>query len=103
MLIPLSKQAPIGLESGNCTGLGMKFDSTVCSKYKFNLVDCLIDTEYIINSSYLNLCTEVENLKRFFQNGFSISMDDKCISKKLDFAYELISTVSNSFYVWFPK
>ena len=77
------------------TGLGLKFDSAVSSKYKFNLVDCLIDRAYKINSSYSNLCTEFDNLRRFFsQNGFSISMIDKCIYKKLDSIYKPISTIS---------
>ena len=67
------------------TGLGMKFDSAISDKYKFNLIDCLIDRAYKINSTVTQFCKELQRLRTFFSaNGFNIFSVERKISKKLD-------------------
>ena len=63
-------------------------------KYKFNDVDCLIDRAYKINSSYCNLCTEFQNLRRFFSRMNIVFLWLINPSKKLYCIYEPISTVA---------
>jgi len=41
--------------TGGATGLGLKFENAVSARYKFNLVDCLIDRAYKIKFNYKNL------------------------------------------------
>ena len=67
------------------TGQGMKFDSAISSKYKFNLVDCLIDRAYKINSTLTGFFVEVARLRKFFAaNGFNVFALQRRISRKLD-------------------
>ena len=71
------------------TGLGLQYNSATPSIYKFNLINCLIDRAYKINSTYKNLCTEFQYLRKFFsQNGYKLDMINECISKKLNSIYE---------------
>ena len=66
------------------TGQGMKFDSAISDKYKFNLVDCLVDRAYKINSTVTGFFMEIKRLKGFFAaNGFNIFALDRQIFKKL--------------------
>ena len=62
-------------KNGNCfetssyrkptyTGLGMKFNSAVSDQYKFNLIDCLMDRAYKINSTLTQFCLEIQRLKK---------------------------------------
>ena len=80
------------------TGLGLKFDSAVSSRYKFNLIDCLLDRAYKINSNYKNLCSEFEKLRKFFcQNGYGLNLIENRISKKLNSIFvpePIVSSVS---------
>jgi len=67
------------------TGLGMKFDSAVSNRYKFNLVSCLIDRAYKICSSYPKFCIELDQIRKFFYgNSYPCLYIDKCIRIKLD-------------------
>ena len=66
------------------TGHGMKFNSAISNKYKLNLIDCLIDRAYKINSTVSNFCKELQRLRTFFTcNGFNIFTLEHQISKKL--------------------
>ena len=63
----------------------MKFDSAVSDKYKFNLIDCLIDRAFKINSTVTNFCRELQKLRHFFtSNGFGIFTLERKFSHKLD-------------------
>ena len=65
-------------------GLGMKFSSAIPEKYKFNLIKCLIDRAYKINSTMTGFCIEIERLKKyFFNNEFPARIITNTISKKL--------------------
>ena len=67
------------------TGLGMKFESAIPEKYKFNLISCLVDRAYKINSSMTNFCKEIYRLKQyFFMNGFPIKIIEESIKRKLE-------------------
>ena len=48
------------------TDLGLRYDSAVCSNYKFNLISCLVYRAYRIFSSYLAFTDELEYLRQFF-------------------------------------
>ena len=80
------------------TGLGLKFESAVSAKYKLNLIDCLLDRAFKINSNYKNMCAEFEKLRKFFcQNGFGLNLIESRISKKLNSIFEpdpIVSSVS---------
>ena len=67
------------------TGLGLKFNSEVMSKYKFNLIHCLVDRAYKICSSNSSFWSEIEKLKSFFsKNGYPSHTIDKCITSKIN-------------------
>ena len=54
-------------------------------KYKFNLIDCLIDRAHKICSNRENFLREVEKLKKyFFQNGFPFRTIETQFSKRLE-------------------
>ena len=89
------------------TGLGLQFDSAVTSKYKFNLIQCLLDRAYKINSTYKNLCKEFDYLRGYFaQNGFNQFTVEKFISKKLNSTFtplpDLISVPKQTIYSKIP-
>ena len=57
----------------------------LAKNYKLNLIDCLIDRAYKINSTVSNFCIELQRLRKFFiGNGYSIFTLEKQISKKLN-------------------
>ena len=61
----------------------MKFNSAVSWKFKMNLISCLIDRAFKINSTYFNLNKELNRLRQFFaQNGFNIFIIQDYIRKK---------------------
>ena len=63
----------------------MKYDSEIMPKYKFNLIDCLLDRAYKICSNRENFQTEIERLRNyFFQNGFPFKTIEAQFSKKLE-------------------
>ena len=67
------------------TGLGMKFSSAISNKFKFNLVDCMIDRAYKISSTVYGLTQEISKLKKFFsQNGFNQFSLNRRIFGKLE-------------------
>ena len=71
------------------TGLGLQYSSATPSIYKFNLINCLPDRAYKINSTYTNLCTEFQYFRKIFsQNGYKLNMINDCISKKLNFIFK---------------
>ena len=45
------------------TGFYSKWSSFVPRRYKYNLVNCLLDRAYTICSSYENICSDVDNIK----------------------------------------
>ena len=66
------------------SGLGMKFDSAICHKYKLNLIDCLIDRAYKINSTVTSFCIELQRQTRYFTgNGYNIFTLERQFTKKL--------------------
>ena len=48
------------------TGLGMKYNSAISKNYKLNLIDCLIDRAYKINSTVSNFCIDLQRLRNSF-------------------------------------
>jgi len=44
------------------TGLDLQYGSATPSIYKFNLINCLLDRAYKINSTYKNSCAEFQYL-----------------------------------------
>ena len=76
------------------TGLGMKFSSAVAWKFKINLITCLIDRAFKINSTYFNLNRELNRLRQFFaQNGFNIFTIQSHIRKRFQIEREEKLTV----------
>ena len=66
------------------TGLGMKFDSSIPNKYKLNLIDCLVDRAYKINSTVYGLMKDIFKIKQFFaQNRFNQFLINKRVADKL--------------------
>ena len=62
----------------------MKYGSAISTKYKFNLIDCLIDRAYKINSSLHGFTKDIAKIKKFFaQNRFSQFLLNRRISVKL--------------------
>ena len=47
------------------TGLGLQISNPVSVKYKFNLIQCLLDMAYKINSTYQNVCKDFDYLRGF--------------------------------------
>ena len=67
------------------TGLGMKFDSAIPDRYKSNLVNCLIDRAFKINSTLSGFNDQISKLKTyFFQNHFPVKFVNKILKSKLD-------------------
>ena len=65
-------------------GLGMKFNSAISNKYKFNLIDCMIDRAYKINSTVYGFTQEISKLKRYFaQNKFNQFSVNQQVQRKL--------------------
>ena len=53
------------------TELYSKWSSFVPRRYKYNLVNCLLDRAYKICSSYESICSEVDNIKVMLgRNGY---------------------------------
>ena len=72
-------------------GLGLQHSSAIPSIYKFNLINCLLDRAYKINSIYKNVYTEFQYLrKNFRQNVCNLDMNNNCVSKKLNSVFEPI-------------
>ena len=52
--------------------------------YKFNLIKCLVDRAYKINSNINTFNIQIENLKRYFsQNNFPLKLINKTISNQI--------------------
>ena len=67
------------------SGLGMKFDSAIPEKYKYNLINCLVDRAFKINSSSTGFFNEIRRLKQYFcQNNFPLNAVDKTITCKIN-------------------
>ena len=68
------------------SGQGMKFNSAISDKYKFSLIDCLIDRAYKINSTVTCFCKELQrHIRNFFTaNGYNIFTLESRFAKKLD-------------------
>ena len=79
------------------TGHGMKYSSAISKKYKLNLVDCLIDRAYKINSTLTNFCLELQRLRKYFTgNGFNIFTLENQISKKLNLIKNPVPVVASA-------
>ena len=67
------------------SGLGMKFDSAVPLKYKYNLVSCLIDRSFKLASSFSNFISEVFYLKNYFcKNNFPLRLVENLVERKIE-------------------
>ena len=76
------------------TGLGMKFNSAISNKYKFNLIDCMIDRAYKINSTMYGFTQEIMKLKRHFaQNNFNQFSINERIKCKLETIHPPLSSI----------
>ena len=63
----------------------MKFDSAIPNIYKFNLIRCLVDRAFKINSNLTFFNTQIEQLKKYFsQNSFPIKLIEKTIHKQIE-------------------
>ena len=64
--------------------LGMNFNSSIPEKYKFNLINCLIDRAFKINSTVTGFFQKIEKLKQYFyRNDFPVNLINKTIERKL--------------------
>ena len=62
------------------TGLYSKWSSFAPRRYKYNLVNCLLDRAYKICSSYEGICSEVNNIKIMLgRNGYPTYFLDSCV------------------------
>ena len=62
------------------TGLYTKWNSFVPRRFKFNLINCLLDRCYRISSSYEIISGEFEQIKTMLsRNGYPKCISDKCI------------------------
>ena len=89
------------------SGLGTIYHSATNRDYKINLIGCLVDRAYKINSTYLNFTQELGYLKSYFcKNFFPLNLVENTIRKKLDKIYSdppVISTVEEEkLYVRLP-
>ena len=67
------------------TGLGLKYNSAVSYEYKMNLIDCLVDRAYKINTTLQGLLNELDFLRRYFtQNGYSVFVVMRNMAKKME-------------------
>ena len=65
-------------------GLGLQYSRAYPTTYKFNLINCLLDRAYKINSTYKDLSTEFQYFRKIVrQNGHNLAMIINCISKIL--------------------
>ena len=61
------------------TGFDLQYSSSTPSIYKFNLINCLLDRAYKINSIYKDVHTEFQYMRRIFsQNGYNLDMINNC-------------------------
>ena len=71
------------------TGLGTNYSSAVNTSYKLNLISCLVDRAYKINSSYHTFCEELDRLRSYFcMNGYSYFSIENFIRNKLNSIFE---------------
>lgn len=67
------------------TGLGMKFESAIPNKYKSNLINCLVDRAFKINSTDFGFNEEISKLKQYFcQNNFPLKFINNIINSKIE-------------------
>ena len=89
------------------TGLGMNYESAVSNRYKYNLVECLVDRAFKICSSISKFNSEINFLKRYFYlNGFPNKFVTAVIGRKVSLLRNpsiKISTVSKKpLYISIP-
>ena len=71
------------------TGLYSKWSSFVPRRYKYNLVNCLLDRAYKICSSYESICSEVDNIKVMLgRNGYPAYFLDSCVRRFFNRKYD---------------
>ena len=71
------------------TGLYSKWSSFVPRRYKYNLVNCLLDRAYKICSSYESIYSEVDNIKVMLgRNGYPAYFLDSCVRKFFNRKYD---------------
>ena len=79
------------------TGLYSKWSSFVPRRYKYNLVNCLLDRAYKICSSYESVCSEVDNIKVMLgRNGYPAYFLDSCVRRFFNRKYDkMLVTLKN--------
>ena len=76
------------------SGVYTHFASFMPVMYKRGLVSSLLYRAYMINSTFLSLHTEIQNLKKIFsKNGYPSKFVDRCVSTFLNKLYEKKVTV----------
>ena len=67
------------------TGLGLKYSSAISYEYKMNLIDCLVDRAYKINTTFQGLLNELDFLRSYFmQNGYNYFVVMRKIAEKME-------------------
>ena len=62
------------------TGLYSKWSSFVPRRYKYNLVNCVLDRAYKISSSYESICSEADSIVVMLgRNGYPAYFLDSCV------------------------
>ena len=78
------------------TSLDTKFPSAINPSYILNLVKCLIDRAYKINSNYVNFCRELYRLREYFcSNGYFFTTIESVICEKLNMLFQPKIVVSD--------
>ena len=71
------------------TGLYSKWSSFEPRRYKYKLVNCLLDRAYKICSSYESICSEVDNIKvTLGRNGYPAYFLDSCVRRFFNRKYD---------------
>ena len=71
------------------TGLYSKWSSFVPRRYKYNLVNCLLDRASKICSSYESISSEVDNIKVMLgRNGYPAYFLDSCVRRFFNRNYD---------------
>ena len=72
------------------------FDSAIPEKYKYNLINCLVDRAFKINSNETTFQTEIKRLKTFFlRNSFPFKTIKKTIDNKIHSLRNNINEISS--------
>ena len=63
----------------------------ISRRYKFNLVNCLLDRAYKICNSYASICSEMDTIKGMLgRNGYPAYFLDVCVREFFDRKYKML-------------